>query len=127
MRLNKIILLCQTIYYLVTALWALAEIDSFMKVTGPKTDIWLVKTVAVLLLAISCSFIAAFVTNNFSTPVLTLAVGCCVVLIVIDYYYVAKGTISGIYLLDALAEFCLLIAWIIMLVKRNTINDDRLY
>jgi len=38
----------QAIYYIITSLWALAGIRSFQKVTGPKVDIWLVKTVGVL-------------------------------------------------------------------------------
>jgi len=119
MQLLRITLLLQTIYYLVTALWALIHIQSFIKVTGPKTDIWLVKTVAVLLLAISIAFSTALWYKKYDYPVLTLAVSCCIVLLIIDCYYVWTDTISKIYLLDALAEATLLCLWLIIMVRRG--------
>lgn len=68
MRIDKVfkpLLWIQGLYLLFTALWALIDIDSFMRLTGPKTDIWLVKTVSVLLLAIGLGFIAqVFVNTN---------------------------------------------------------------
>jgi hypothetical protein len=60
MKLFRIVLWVQTIYYLLTAIWPLADIESFMLVTGRKTDIWLVKTVSVLLLAVVFSFVTNF-------------------------------------------------------------------
>ncbi len=115
----RTVLLIQTIYYFITALWALVHIRSFMGVTGPKTDVWLVKTVAVLLLAISISFITSFFLRKINIPVITLAITCCLVLLFIDCYYVWNGTISEIYLLDALAEVFLLILWVIVVAKHN--------
>lgn len=38
----------QGAYYLLTGLWAVIDIDSFMLVTGPKDDVWLVKMVGLL-------------------------------------------------------------------------------
>ena len=113
------VLLVQTIYYLITAVWALVHIESFMKVTGPKTDIWLVKTVAVLLLAVSLSFIASLMYRSYHISIVTLGTSCCLFLIFIDCFYVWKGTISKIYLLDALAELCLLTGWVIMILKKS--------
>lgn len=42
--------LLQGLYYSISGIWPLLSIDTFMAVTGPKTDIWLVKTVGVLLM-----------------------------------------------------------------------------
>ena len=117
MRLVLITLRLQTIYYMVTAVWPLVHIDSFIAVTGPKTDIWLVKTVAVLLMAISGCFIAQLVTKINPWPTAVLAIGCCMGLIFIDCYYALHGTISKIYLLDAVLEFLLLIMWVIALLR----------
>ena len=36
-------------YYILTASWSLLSIDTFIKVTGPKRDIWLVRIVGLLL------------------------------------------------------------------------------
>ncbi len=116
-KLAYVTLKLQTVYYLVTAVWALVHIDSFIAVTGPKTDIWLVKTVAVLLLAISCCFISQLITKINLWPVAILAIGCCIGLIFIDCYYAFTGTISKIYLLDAVLEFLLLIMWVIALIR----------
>ena len=90
-----------------------------MQVTGPKTDVWLVKTVAVLLLAISISFIISLFLRKINIPVITPAISCCLVLLLIDCYYVWNGTITEIYLLDALAEGFLLILWVIVIAKHN--------
>ena len=113
----RICLILQTIYYFITSIWALVDIDSFMNITGPKTDIWLVKTVAVLLLAISFSFIVSLKFRSYNASVITLAMSCCLLLTFIDCFYVWNGTISRIYLLDAVAEICLLIFWIIIILK----------
>ena len=113
MRLYRFTLLIQTIYYFATAAWALVDINSFMKITGPKTDVWLVKTVAVLLLAICVGFTVSLFSHIISKPVIAMAATCCLVLIIIDCYYVWTKTISKVYLLDAVAEFILLVLWII--------------
>jgi hypothetical protein len=119
MRLYRFILLIQTLYYFITAAWALVDIDSFIKVTGPKTDIWLVKTVAVLLLAICAAFSTAFIQKIVNSPVVMLAVTCCLVLIIVDCYYVWTKTISKVYLLDAIIEFIVLVLWVFFLVKNS--------
>jgi hypothetical protein len=41
----------QGVYYLLTGVWPLPSIGSFQRVTGPKTDLWLVRTVGVLVAA----------------------------------------------------------------------------
>ena len=38
----------QGAYFLATGIWPLLHLASFMRVTGPKTDRWLVKTVGAL-------------------------------------------------------------------------------
>jgi hypothetical protein len=37
------------VFYLVSGLWPLVHLQSFLTVTGPKTDLWLVKTLGVLI------------------------------------------------------------------------------
>jgi hypothetical protein len=39
----RMIALFQGSYYLITGLWAILDIKSFMTITGPKCDVWLVK------------------------------------------------------------------------------------
>lgn len=117
MSLFNFTLKAQTIYYTITAVWPLVHMESFMAVSGPKTDVWLVRTVAILLLAISFCFITQLIVKGNEWPVVILAVSCCVGLIFIDCYYSLNGTISKIYLADAVAEFLLLLLWGIVIMR----------
>ncbi len=102
----------QGVYYVVTGLWAIVSIYTFQIVTGPKTDLWLVRTVAVLVLVSGAVFLLAALRRRISLEIVVLAVGNAVGLLFIDVIYVSAGTISPIYLLDAVAEFALAAAWL---------------
>jgi hypothetical protein len=41
------VLLAQGIFYLLTGIWPLVSTNTFQKVTGPKQDLWLVRTAGV--------------------------------------------------------------------------------
>jgi hypothetical protein len=117
MKFSALVLWAQTIYYLLTSLWALVDIESFMKVSGPKKDIWLVKTVAVLLLAICFSFITAIVNSNpTNPPILVLAVSCCILLACIDFYYAGRRVIWRVYFIDGFLQLLLLACWVAVII-----------
>lgn len=101
----------QAVYYAVTGLWAIVGIKSFQKVTGPKVDIWLVKTVGVLIVAIGAVLGLAGRRGEPVPEVPLLAVGSAAGLAVIDIIYVARKRIRPVYLLDALAEIGLIALW----------------
>lgn len=104
------IILTQSAYYLITALWPLISIESFMKLTGPKTDLWLVKTVAVLIVAIAITLFVGARGMTVSKEICTLAFLASIGLAIIDMYYSLSGTISAIYLADVLPEIAFAIA-----------------
>ena len=84
-----------------------------MKVTGPKTDIWLVKTVSVVLAAIGITLLAhasAKETNKLPTAILgmTTSLG----LSIIDFYYSGNDVISMIYAVDGAIEILFFVVWI---------------
>ncbi len=114
--------LIQSIYYIITGLWAQVHISSFMWVTGPKTDIWLVKTVGVLIIVIGIALLIARIRKHYCYEIIILAMGAAIGLTIIDIYYVSIGRISPIYLLDAVAEVALLCMWIIGLVKDYSVR-----
>jgi hypothetical protein len=68
----KEIFLIQAVYFLITGIWPLLHIESFMKVTGPKRDLWLVKTVGVLVTAIAMGVVASFLIEEISAGVALL-------------------------------------------------------
>jgi hypothetical protein len=124
MQLNKIyraLIIVQTGYYFLTALWGLIDIDSFMQVTGRKTDIWLVKTVSVLLLPIClCLFLSLFFKPH-PLLVICVALSSCIGLASIDFYYTSNGTIKWIYKIDGFVQLFFLISWSILLVRIKSI------
>lgn len=102
--------LVQALYYLATGLWPLIHLDSFLAVTGPKTDLWLVRTVGVLVAVIGAA-LAVSAVRRLSPEVVTLAVGSAVGLTAIDLIYVSLRVIPPVYLLDAVGEIALLAGW----------------
>jgi hypothetical protein len=101
----------QGAYFLVSGAWALVHIESFQKVTGPKTDLWLVRTVGLLLVAIGAGLIVAAATRQFGPGVVCIAMGSAAALLLIEIVYVVKRVISRIYLVDAAIEAGFLAGW----------------
>lgn len=110
----KNLAILQGVYFFLTGIWPLFSIRTFMTVTGPKQDLWLVKTVGVVIAAIGAPLILAGVRGEITPAVLLLAVGSAVGLGTIDVVYSLKRVISPVYLLDAIAEAALVIGWVIM-------------
>ncbi len=105
------IALLQGGFYMATGIWALVDLDSFMAVTGPKVDHWLVKTVGALVTVIGVVLLAAGRSRRVTPEIALLAVGSALSLAAIDLVYVSAGRISSVYLLDAVAEVGLAAAW----------------
>ncbi len=106
----------QGLYYFLTGIWPLVSIKTFQRVTGPKTDLWLVRTVGVLITAIAAALLVAAWRRQNSPEAAVLAIASALALTGIDVIYVARRVIAPIYLADAVAEVVLLAAWIVALV-----------
>ena len=102
--------LVQGIYFLITGMWPLLSMKTFLLITGPKTDLWLVKTVGLILAVIGGVLTYAQMTGTIAMPVILLSIGSALALALVEIMYVSKRVISPIYLADAFAEF-ILIAW----------------
>jgi hypothetical protein len=103
----------QAVYYLVSAVWPLVSMASFVTVTGPKADLWLVRTVSLLILVIAVTLGTAVATGRLSLEIIVCAVLSCLVFVAIDTVYALSGVISKIYLGDAAVEAVLLSAIIV--------------
>lgn len=108
---SEVLALGQGVYYTTTGLWALVDIDSFQAVTGPKTDLWLVKTVGALVTVIGGVLGLAGYNRRVTPEIKALAMGAALGLAAIDVIYVGKRRIAKIYLGDALPELGLAAAW----------------
>ena len=100
-------------YFALTGIWPLVHMPSFLKVTGPKTDLWLVRTVGVLVTAIAIPIFTSAINRRITSDILYLAILSALGLTIIDVVYVARRVISKIYLLDAAAEVILIVAWLL--------------
>jgi hypothetical protein len=101
----------QGAYYLATGVWPLLHMRSFLAVTGPKTDLWLVKTVGALVGVIGVALLEAGRRGRVSRETALLAGGSAATLAAVDVVYVSRGRIPPVYLLDALPEMALAAAW----------------
>ena len=93
-KIYKALLWIQGLYTLLTALWGLIDIDSFMAVTGPKNDIWLVKTVSTILLAIAVTLLSYIYFQSHPLPAILLGFFTSAGLAAIDFYYSSREVIS---------------------------------
>jgi hypothetical protein len=111
--MEYLVSLVQGIYFFVFGIWPILHMKSFLRVTGPKTDLWLVKTVGIILAVIGAVLILAQVNAEINTPIIVLAIGSALNLALVEFIYVAKRVISPIYLGDAFLELILIGWWVL--------------
>ncbi|HEX8310415.1 MAG TPA: hypothetical protein VF614_03790 [Chthoniobacteraceae bacterium] len=104
-------------FYVITGVWPLVHISSFLAVTGPKTDLWLVRTVGLLVTVIGVALLLAGRRRAVTPEIEVLAIGSALALMMIDIIYVSAGVIPPIYLADAAAELALILCWSVALLK----------
>jgi uncharacterized membrane protein HdeD (DUF308 family) len=103
----------QGLYYFITGLWPIVYMEGFLAFTGPKTDLWLVRTFGLMLMVSgTVLMLAAARRRQRSTEVATLAIGNAAVLAGADILFAMTGQIQGVYLLDAAVEILFLVLWI---------------
>jgi peptidoglycan/LPS O-acetylase OafA/YrhL len=121
-RFLIVLLWVQGLYFLITGVWPLVSIQTFMAVTGPKfdhephgndNDHWLVYTVAVLIVAGALAMLYSAWKKRCPVEVVIVALGMAIGLTMIDVIFVSRGVIAPIYLADAAAEVVLIAAWLI--------------
>ncbi|MFN2462072.1 MAG: hypothetical protein ABR591_15570 [Candidatus Velthaea sp.] len=105
---RRTVLAAQSIYYLLTGAWPLASMKTFTAVTGPKTDVWLMRMVAALACTNGAALGAAVLFDEDDTVTArTLAVASAIGFAAIDVVYVMRRRISPVYLGDAAVELAL--------------------
>jgi Ca2+/Na+ antiporter len=92
---------------------------TFLAVTGPKHDLWLVKTVGILIAVIGGVLLTASFQKGRNYPIITLANSSAFSLAMVDVFFYLSGTIPAIYLLDAIAEFVLIVLWLVVLYRKK--------
>jgi hypothetical protein len=98
-------------YYVVTGVWPFVHLRSFLAVTGPKSEIWMLRTLSALITAVGVALGRAAAESATPASAETLAVGSAAALGAIDVWYVVRRRISPVYLFDAAAQVALLRAF----------------
>jgi hypothetical protein len=109
------VFLFQGAYFVITGVWPLLGMDSFIAATGPKQDTWLVEMVGLLSVSIGITFIVA----SLRKQKLPLVLGYSVALsfLFVDLIYVIKDVISPVYLLDGAIQFIFISAVTFLVIK----------
>ena len=115
--------LIQGIYFLITLGWPVIEIRSFIAVTGLKVDIWLVKTVSVLLLPYAAFCFWAAMKRPLSIIIILCMVLMSWGLAFVELYYYFNGTIKWVYAVDALLQILFSYWWINLWRNKSKINQ----
>jgi hypothetical protein len=97
------------IYYLITGIWPIVSPDSFQAITGPKVDMWVVKTTGALISVIGGVLTWVGLRGSRSPEVPALGIGSAVSLAGSDIIYATSGKIRRIYLLEAMSEAALIV------------------
>lgn len=113
-----ILLVIQGVYCLLTGLWPLVHMHSFLWVTGPKTNMWLVKMIGLLAVCIGLALLKGSSEKNNTEAVNLLATLSATAFLLVDFYYSFTGVIAKIYLVDGVLQSAFFLAWCLLLVKK---------
>jgi len=101
-KVLRTIFLLQGAYFIITGIWPVLGMESFLLATGPKQDTWLVEMVGLLSASIGLTYIVAALRNGRLPFVLGYA--AAVSFLFMDVVYVAKDVIARVYLIDAFVQ-----------------------
>jgi len=105
--------LAHVAYWTFGALWPLADIKSFEKITGHKREDWLVRTVALMMLSVVVSLETMRRTRRDDLVMRVLGATSSAALGGVALVAPLVGRISPVYLMDALVDMGLLCGWIV--------------
>jgi energy-converting hydrogenase Eha subunit E len=106
----QLLIVLQSEYYFLTGLWPIVHMASFEKVTGPKTNKWLVKLVG--LLAASIGVVLMFAQAKSDVKLLGILAAASFA--AIDFYYAIQRTIRPIYLVEGLVQVFFIGFWLVV-------------
>ena len=114
--------LLQGVYYIATGAWPIFHIKSFMDVSGYKIDIWLVKMVGLLTVAIATTILLNYKKEKRITTQLDIL--SALAYMIIDVYYSLAGVISKIYLVDAAIEVVIITLLLLSINAERQVKDQ---
>lgn len=107
-----VVAIVQGLYWFTTGVWPFLHLGSFVWVTGPKQDYWLLYTVSVLITLVGAVLLVSGLRRKVTTEIKWLGIGGAAGLAGIDIYYALQDVIRQVYLLDAVAETIVIGLWL---------------
>jgi len=98
--------------YVLSGLWPIVHLRSFERITGPKPEDWLVKTVGGLIAVVGAVMLVDGLRRRPSRELRLLGLGTAAVFATIDVIYASRGRISKVYLADAALHVAIASAWL---------------
>ncbi|MDQ0905984.1 hypothetical protein QFZ22_001969 [Streptomyces canus] len=90
----------------------LVHLRSFEWIFGPKTDVWLQRTIGGLLVSAGLAQLAAAPGPQGSAQARRIGLGTALTLLAVDLVYVPKGRIRPTYLVDAAMQTGWISTWL---------------
>jgi hypothetical protein len=113
-------------FYFATGIWPLISGDSFQVVTGWKADFWLAQTVGLLLAITGLVLVLAARAGRLTREIILLGALQAAALLAVDLYCVFQPRTTWSYLLDAVAELMIVIAWCIAgCMRKGPVDESR--
>lgn len=119
MKLSSNTALVQGIYLLIVGLWPVLDSVSFMAITGPKVDVWVLKVTGALMAIIGFVLLHARQKTVINSSLAMLGMLTAAVIAIFEIYYVSRGIIRSIYLLDAIIEIVFFLMWALSMYMRR--------
>lgn len=94
--------------------------ESFSALTGPKIDLWLAQAVGVLLVVCGATLLLAGRAGRVTREIVFLGATQATALTTIDLWCVFEPRTTRAYWLDAAVEFALVVAWIVLSLRRRS-------
>lgn len=123
-RLTRYLRNVHGVYLLIGGAWPLLHLRSFEAITGPKSDDFLVRSVALLLL-LAGSILLAQRKAPFERSAVQMAMGTSFSLGCVAVISALGGWIWKIYLIDGAIHLLFVLAWTVLLLKHEVPFAER--
>ncbi len=108
----KSVLIGQGLYFVLTGLWPIFSISSFVHLTGPKTDFWLVKTMGLIIFSIGVVLLVGALRKKVAFEVALLSFLSASMFWLIEWFYYFKRVIAPVYFADGFIQLGFAMIWL---------------
>lgn len=117
-----VLAMVQGMYDLLGGLWPLLHLQSFEQVTGPKSDDWLVRSVAGILVVVGIGLLYDASHHRLAAGMRRTAAGISLVLALVALISSTAGWVSWLYFIDGLAHASFFLGWVVLAVVSRRIQ-----